>query len=173
MENETTFIHLEKKIAAITPTEWDYNFNPDEVLKIDYTNIFGEIITIPVLVNRIGLIVAEMRHYTKDVKIKLDLKEAEVRKLFRNKKSTDGSKNPTVQETEDHITMDPVVKNMRLKLIRTEEDLEKLESMYNAVKDKSYKLNNLSKSLTPQDFEKEIIEGTVNGLMIKLRDKKF
>jgi hypothetical protein len=105
--------------------------------------------------------------------VRLDLKEAEIRKLFRNQKSSDGHKNPTVQETEDHITMDPVIKNLRLKYIRSEWDLEKLDSMYNAVKDKSYKLNNLSKSLTPQDFESELVEGTVNGLMIKLRDKKY
>ena len=143
------------------------------MLKIDYSNIFGEIITIPVLVNRIGLLVAEMRHYVKDSKIRLDMKEAEVRKLFRNKRSTDNLKNPTVQEVEDHLTLDPVVKNMRLKLIRSEWDLEKLDSIYNAAKDKSYKLNNLSKNLTPQEFEKELVEGTVNGLMIKLKDKKY
>jgi hypothetical protein len=68
METETTFVHLEKKLAMIIPTTWDYNFDPDVVLKIDYSNIFGEIITIPVLVNRIGLLVAEMRHYVKDSK---------------------------------------------------------------------------------------------------------
>jgi hypothetical protein len=173
MENEVTLIHLENKIAAIVPTDWDYNFNPDEVLKIDPYNIYGEIITIPVLVNRMGLLVADMRHYVKESKIRLELKEAEIRKLFRNQRSSQGMKSPTVQETDDHLTLDPVVKNLRLKLIRNEADLERLESIYNAVKDKSFKLNNISKSLVPSDFEKELVEGVVNGLMIKLRDRKY
>lgn len=171
--DEIVNIHLEKKIAQIIPTKWDYNFDPDEIFKIDYSNIFGEIVTVPVLVNRMGLLVAEMYYYTKEQKIRLEIKEADLRRIFRKKESVEGNKKPTVQEIDDHLTLDPVIRNLRLKLIKHEEELMKLESMYNAAKDKSYKLNNLSKSLVPQDFEKEIIEGVINGVMIKMRDKKY
>ena len=172
-DNEITYVHLAKKIAAIKSTDWNYDFNPDEILKTDPFNIFGEIITIPVFVNRMGVIVAEMAAYVKEQKTRLGIKEAEVSKLFRNKEVGEGRKKPTIQEVDDYLTLDPVVKNMRLKLIKLEGDLQKLEVMYDAAKDKSYKLNRLSQNLKPEDFEKEIIEGTINGVMITLRDKKF
>lgn len=172
-EENVTYVHLGKKLAAIKPTDWSYEFNPDKALKIDYYNRVGEIITIPVFVNRMGVIVAEMRSYVKEQKVRLEFKEAEVSKLFRNKEAGEGRKKPTVQEVVDHLTLDPVIKNLKLKLIKDEENLEKLESMYNASKDKSFKLNSLAKNLTPEDFENEIIEGTINGVMIKLRDKKY
>lgn len=173
MESEVLNIHLDKKIVNIKPTEWNYDFDPDEVLKIDYSNIFGEIITIPVLVNRMGLLVAEMRNYLKEQKLNLEIKRAEISKLFRNNESGAGRKKPTVQEVEDHLTLDPVVKNMTFKLFRTEQDLSKIESLYDSCRDKSFKLNNLSKNLTPKDFEKELIEGVVNGVLIEIRQKKY
>jgi len=168
MDN-TSYVHLNTKIAAIKATDWNYEFDPDAIFKIDPYNIFGEIITIPVLVNRMGVIVAEMRSYVKEEKINLDIKEAKVRQLFRQK----FDKKPTVQETEDHLSLDSQIRNLRLKLISLQQDLEKLESMYEAAKDKSFKLNSLSKGLTPGDFEKELIDGKINGVLIKIRDKKY
>lgn len=169
MGNETTtYVHLKNKLAAITPTDWDYDFNPDEILRIDPYNIFAEVITIPVLVNRMGVFVAQMRSYVKRKKLDLEVKEAEVRKLFRQK----AEKKPTVQETEDHLAMDGAVRAAKLELIKLQEDLERLESYYESSKDKSFKLNNLSKHLSPEEFDKEIIEGAINGVFIKLKEKR-
>lgn len=168
-DNKTTYIHLHEKIAAITPIGWDYDFNPDEIFKINPFNIFGEVITISVLVNRLGVLAAEMKSYVKRKKIDLELKEAEVRKLFRQGKD----KKPTIQEVDDHLISDPVVRNMRLELLRHEEDLAKIETMYDSAKDKSFKLNSLSKYLKPEDFENEIIEGSINGVLISMRDKQY
>lgn len=170
---ETEFVHLGRKLAKIKPTDWDYDFDVDKVFKIDPYNIAGEIITIPVFVNRIGVIVAEMRTYTKKLKLKLEIKEAEIAKIFRNKKVGDTTKKPTIAEVDEYVMLDPVIRNLKFKLIRSEEDLEKLESMYNSAKDKSYKLNNLSKNLVPEQFENELLEGVVNGVLITLKEKKF
>jgi hypothetical protein len=173
IDNNIIYHPLKEKLVAIHVPDWDYSFNMDEILQIDYSNIFGEIITIPVLENRMGRLLAEIRAYKKEEKLKLEIKEANVRKLFRNKRSGDGLKKPTIQEEEDHLLTDPVIKNLRFKLIRIEEDVERQEVMYDAVKSKAFKLNNLSKSLTPQEFENELIEGKINGMYIKIKDKKF
>jgi hypothetical protein len=168
MEEKTTYVHLARKIAAIKPTDWDYSFDPDEIFKIDPYNIFGEIITIPVLINRLGVLAAEMKSYVKEEEFRLNEKEAKVRQLFRQ----GFDKKPTVQETEDHLTLDPIIKGMRLKLIKLKKELETIENMHESAKEKSFKLNYLGKNLTPEEFEKDIIEGTINGVTIKLTDKR-
>lgn len=174
MANQEIIYHpLQDKLAAIIIPDWDWELDIDRILSIDYDNIFGEVITIPVLENRVGRLVSEMREYKKREKLKLEIKEAEVRKELRNKKSSDGSKKPTLQEEEDHLLTDPVVKNLRYKLIRIEKDLEDMEAFYDAVKSKAFKLNNLSKSLIPTEYENELIEGKVNNVLIKLKDKKY
>ena len=169
MEEDSKFVHLQNKIAKITPTKWDYDFDPDKIFKIDPYNLFGEVITIPVLVNRLGVLVSEMRNWVKQEGLKLEEKEAEARKLFRGK----ADKKLTIQELDDLLLTDPLVKNLRLKLFRLKKDLEDIESLHESAKQKGFLLNNLSKNLTPEDFENDIIEGTVNGVFIQLRDKKY
>lgn len=164
---------LRKKLVKMHVPDWDFDIDMDELLKIDYSNIFGEIITIPVLENQVGRLHAEINNYYKEETIKLQIKEAEVRKLYRNSQAGEGQKKPTVQEAEDHLTLDPVVKNMRLRLIRIEKDVRYLEVLYDAVKSKAFKLNNLSRSLNPEGFENELIAGRVNNVMIEIKSKKY
>ena len=172
MENQ--IIHpLQGKLAKIHLENWDWDIDLDQILQIRYDNIFGEIITIPVLENRVGRLVSELREYRKREKLLLEIKEAEVLKLFRNKKSSDGAKKPTLKEEEDHLLTDPVIKNLRFKLIRIEKDLEDLEVFYDAVKSKAFKLNNLSKNITPEEYEKELIEGKINNVLITVKNKHY
>lgn len=164
---------LKDKLVALHTNDWDFNINMDDLLKIDYSNIFGEIVTIPVLENQVGRLLAEMRNYAKEQKLSLDIKEAEVRKLYRNDASGEGAKKPTLQMEEDHLSLDPVVKNLRYRIIRIQKDVDYLEVLYDAVRSKSFKLNNLSKSLTPEDFEQELLEGTFNNVTISMKKKRF
>ncbi len=166
------YIHLGKKLAKLTPTEWDYDFDIDKILKIDPSNIFGEVVTIAVFVNRMGFMAAEMRNYTKKLKLYLEMNEAEKSKLYRNELIGKTAKKPTIAEVEEAVMADLKIKNIKYDLIRAEEHLEKIDSMYNAAKDKSFKLNTLGKNLTSEMFESELLEGSVNGVIIELKQRK-
>jgi len=173
MDKETTIVHLRTKIAAITPTAWNYDFDPDEIFKINPYNIVGELITIPVLVNRLGNLVAELNTYIKRQKAELKIAEADVARIFRKDQNAAGMKKPTVQEMDDHLTLDLVLKDKRFKLINLEGDLQKLESMHDSAQKKSFNIGILGRHLVPAEFETELIEGSINGVMIKLRDKRI
>lgn len=164
---------LRSKLVKMRVEEWDMDIDLDKLLQIDYSNIFGEIITIPVLENQIGRLFAEVNNYYKEQSIHLQVKEAEVRKLFRGGQIGEGQKKPTVQEVEDHLTLDPVIKNLRLRLLRIEKDMKFLEVLYDAVKSKAFKLNNLSRSINPEGFDRDLIEGRVNNVLIELKKKRF
>lgn len=172
-KEDISYETLRNKLVKIHTSDWDWDINLDNLLRIDYSNIFGEVITIPVLENQVGRLLADLRNYSKEQKLKVEMKEAEVRKLFRNARSNEGGKPPTIQETDDHVTMDPIVSNLRFRLIRIEKDVEQIEALYDACKSKSFKLNNLSKSITPEGFEKQLVEGRINGVLISLKEKHY
>lgn len=170
---EEKFEVLKTKLAQIIIPDWDWEIDMDDILRIRYDNIFGEVITIPVLENRVGRLVSELREHVKKEKLRLSVKEAELRKLFRKERSSDGQKKPTIQEEEDYLLTDPITKNKRFRIIEADKFLEDMEVFYEAVKSKAFKLNNLSKSLHPEEYEKELIEGKVNNVIIKIREKRY
>jgi len=47
--------------------------------------------------------------------------------------------------------------------------VEQIEALYDAAKSKSFKLNNLSRSITPEGFEKQLVEGRINGVLISMQ----
>jgi len=170
---ETVYIHLKNKIAQITPTKWDDDFDPDTIFEIDPYNIMGELITIPVLVSRLGIFVAQMNGLVKKQKAGLKVEEAEESKIFRKEESVEGRKKPTVQEVEDHLTLFPVISNLRLKLIKMEAELQKIEVLYDVAQKKSFNIGILGRNLVPSEFEKDLIEGKINGVMIHMKDKQY
>lgn len=164
---------LNKKMVAIHVEEWDWDVNLDELLRIDYSNIFGEIITIPVLENQAGRLAAQIKNYYKSEKMKMEIKEAEVRHLYRNEQSAAGAKAPSIQMVDDYVMMDPIVKSMRYRLLRLEKEMDQIEVLYESVKSKSFKLNNLSKSVVPAEYEKDLVEGKINNVMIHVKNKRY
>ena len=64
-------------------------------------------------------------------------------------------------------------KFVRLKLLDVQRDRDYINSLYWSAKSKDDKLNKLSEKLRPDDFNKEIIEGKLNGISIKSTNKLF
>jgi len=62
---------------------------------------------------------------------------------------------------------------MKKNVIKAQKDFSFIESLYWALSSKDKKLNNLIKEITPEEFEDRLIEGKVNGFIIKKFDKKY
>jgi hypothetical protein len=152
--------------------EFDGDLNTDTLCQIDYSNIYGEIVTLPALLNRVSVLKAEVENRFATEKVELDIYEAQLRKQFRSKSTTDGKK-PTVQEVEDELTMDLGWQNKKKKLIRYQKDVDYVMAFFFALRSKDEKLNNIKSNVTPLDFEKEIVSGIINTIMIKVFDKKM
>ena len=73
-----------------------------------------------------------------------------------------------MDEVDGRIHMDETYQTKYRILLRKERDYEYVDALYWAAKSKDKKLDALSKNLTPEDMEKEVVEGTVNSIMIKL-----
>jgi hypothetical protein len=161
-----TTITLGSKVITLHYEDFDTDINVDDFTKIHYENIVGEIATMPVLMNRIGLLKAQVDNRLSEEKLENQIHEAGLRKLFKSEMLTKGQKY-NLQDVDDAVETDAAWINRKRKIIRFENDCKVIESIYWALKSKDDKLNNIKNNLTPKEFENEIIEGTINGIMIK------
>ena len=77
-EQEKLLIEFGEKSYLLSMTPFSEEINIDEILKIDYANIFGEILTFPVLFNRIGLLKAEVDNIVAIEKFNLEVFHAQL-----------------------------------------------------------------------------------------------
>lgn len=178
--SELIKITFKNKIIAFKMSLFDTDVDVEDVLKIDSFNILGEILTFPVIMNRLGNLVAEMDELLAEAKLELEIKAAELGEFYRKKlvkKTTDSAGKekitlPTIAEIDNAILLDVFYQNARKKSIRLQKEKQNIDSFYWAALDKSKKLDVLSSKLKPEEFEKEIIEDTINGILIKSFNNK-
>jgi|GEM_PF-1385207 len=176
---EKIVVEFGDKLVALYITSFDTDIDMDEILKIDYGNIIGEVLTFPVIVNRIGTLRAEMENVMSEQKFDLEVYGAQLSEMFRKNKAkteTDSGGNkkvkvPTVQELENLVLLDEGFQLRQKRVLRIIKDYQIVDSLYWAAKDKSKKLDFCSNSLKPEDFENEIVNDTINGVKIKVHEK--
>lgn len=178
-EQEKVTIELPTKMVVLTLTPFDTDIDADELTNTQYHNIVGEILTFPVIMNRVGNLKADMENLLSETKLDFDIFEAtwqekKRKELTFNESDAKGNpkvNKPTKDEVENAVLMSPEYKVKKKNLFQVQKNLGYIESLYWAARDKSNKLDSLSAKLKPEDFEKEIIEGVINGVLILMRDK--
>lgn len=170
---ETIKIPIGDKIISLKVQEFDTDVKVDDILRIDYANIMGEILTFPVLLNRIGLMRADVEEWVSKQKMEVEIKEATLREYYRKKLTrieNEKQKSPTIPEIDGAIIMDQAFQNLKKILFRKQRDLEYINSLYWAARSKDDKLNKFSSSLKPEEHAQDILSGTINGIAIRVRD---
>ena len=179
MDKEKLTINLKERVVTLQITEFDTDIDTDELTSIDYYNVLGEILTFPVIMNRIGNLKAEMDELVNKQKFLLDIKEAELQEYYRKKlvsktkdsKGVEKIKDPTESQFKNATKLDKAFQNEKKRLFQLQKEQQYIDSLYWSIKSKDDKLNKLSEKLRPEEFEKEIVEDTINGIMIKNRKK--
>ena len=167
-DDNITKLHFGNYFICIIKREFDSPLDLDEITKIQYENLFGEIITISSLLNRVGLLKADAEEQVSLTKVDLEVFESQKRSYYHKKITmSDDKVRITEQRLEDCLLQDPEVIAMRKKLIQTKKNLGIIESIYWAVKSKDDKLSVLLKPVTPEEFADGIIEGVVNLFVVK------
>lgn len=152
--------------------EFDENVDIDAILKIDYSNLIGEMVTFPVIVNRFGQMLAESESQVALSKLNLEVTEAKLKESARVILSEQSGKNPSIDAVNSYVTMQKSYQALRRALIDKQKIRDYVNSIFWSAKDKSEKLNKLSLSVQPSDIADSVIEGRVNGILVK-RTKKL
>lgn len=187
MEQEQIVVHLSKSMLTLSFQMLE-DVDVDDLTKIHYHNIFGEVVTVSALLNKVGLIRAEAEEAFSLKKMECEIYKAELSKRLRRESATNAGKLKTLDEsgtpgseiyvkaTEDgiegSILLDAGYQTKKKNEIKAWRDFQYVDSLYWSIKSKDQKLNNLMRDVKPEDFEREIVEGTINGMMIKKHNYK-
>lgn len=167
---EQVVIELKEKIIVLQILPFDTDIDVSDILKIDYHNIVGEILTFTTIFNRIANLKAEQEAIVKLSKMDLEAYEAQ---LYAEKRKeivkTEGKATET--QIDNAIKSDAGYKAKKTLHINREKDLGYLDSLYWAAQNKSGLLRSLSDKLKPEEFAGELLEDTINGVMIKASKK--
>lgn len=171
---------MEKKIIQIGQITYkllfdnfDDEMDIDSLLKIDYSNLIGEMITFPVIVNRFGNLLAEAESQVAEAKLNLEIFEAKTKEKLRTELAEqNGGKNPTVETLNNALISGKAYQAIRKSFIQVQKNRDYINSIFWSAKDKSEKLNRLSLTVQSSSLADSIIEGRVNNVLVK-RVKKI
>lgn len=150
----------------------------DDITKIHYHNIVGELLTCSTALNRIGNMKADANEVLAKMKLDFDIFEAQkdedMRKALEfSKADAKGNitiKTPSNPEVEAAIKRSPEYKVKRKSIIEAQKNVDILDSLYWSMKSKDDKLNKITDKLRPEELEKDLLEESVNGIQIKVRN---
>lgn len=152
--------------------DFDEDMDVDSLLKIDYSNIIGELVTFPVIVNRLGNLLAEAESKVAEAKLNLEVFEAKTKERLRNELAeANGGKNPTVEALNNAVLMNKAYQILRKQFIEVQKTRDYINSIFWSAKDKSGKLDKLSLTIQNGDIPDSVIEGRVNNVLIKKTEK--
>ena len=74
MDKETIVIDLgNSKLVRLTYQPFDTDIDMDQITQIDYSNIVGELLTVSALLNKVGLLKADVNNRFSEEKVDLDI----------------------------------------------------------------------------------------------------
>ena len=171
---------LGDQVVILSFSDFDEELDVDSITSIDYSNLFGEAVTVSALLNKVGLLKAEAESIYQIKKFEMEVYAANLSKRFRREANiSEGGKFSIVDEgitislkltegsIESAILVDKVYQNHRKAVIESQKNLAFIDSLFWSIKSKDSKLSVLMKGTTPEEFVKELVEGKVNGFIIK------
>lgn len=170
---------MQKKVIQVGETtykllfdDFDEDVDIDSLLKIDYSNIIGELVTFPVIVNRFGILLAEAESKVAEAKLNLEVFEAKTKERLRNELAeANGGKNPTVEALNNALLMNKAYQSLRRQFIEIQKTRDYVNSIFWSAKDKTSKIEKLSLTVQNGDIPDSVIEGRVNNVLIKKTKK--
>ena len=168
-------VHIGENDIVLISKDIIDELDMDQITSIDHSNLYGEIVTCSVLLNKIGLLKAEVEAQYNNDKMNCEIYESKLRESLRRESILNGGKvqtsNGSIKLTESSldelILLDLDFQKKKRNTIESKKNLDMIDSLYWAIQSKDKKLTNLVPKVTPKEFYDELIEGTVNSFIIK------
>lgn len=167
-------VHFNNVPVTLETNGFEGTVDIDRLTSIDYSNLYGEAVTVSALLNKVGILRAEAERAVAEKKLEKEVYEADMKKGWRREANRNGGKF-TIEEEEiklsekaldEALLLDEEYQKLCLEFIEAQKNFSVLDALQWSVQDKSKKLNNLLKPVTPQEFLNELVEGKVNSFLI-------
>ena len=166
-------VHFNDVPVTLVTNGFEETVDIDKLTSIDYSNLYGEAVTVSALLNKVGLLRAEAERAVSEKKLEKEVYEADMKKGWRREANRNGGKF-TIEDEEiklsekaldEALLLDEDYQKLCLEYIEAQKNFSVLDALQWSVQDKSKKLNNLLKPVTPQEFLSELVEGKVNSFL--------
>lgn len=167
-------VHFNDVPVTLKTNGFEDTVDIDRLTSIDYSNLYGEAVTVSALLNKVGLLRAEAERAVSEKKLEKEVYEADMKKGWRREANRNSGKF-TIEDEEiklsekaldEALLLDEDYQKLCLEYIEAQKNFSVLDALQWSVQDKSKKLNNLLKPVTPQEFLSELVEGKVNSFLI-------
>lgn len=168
-------VHFGNIPVSLKTSDWDNEVSIDDLLAINYSNLYGEAVTISALLNKIGMLRADAERELSEKKLVRDVLEATLKKGWRREANVNGGRftidgediKLSEKALDEALLLNEEYQERSLEYIDAQKNFSVLDSLLWAVQDKSRKLNNILKPVTPQEFLNDLVEGEVNTYIIR------
>lgn len=165
---ETKVVVIGDKTFKLVFDEFESEVDVDSLLRIDYSNLIGELATYPVIVNKFGQLLADAESEVSEAKLNLEVFEAKMKERLRVEMAeANGGKSPTVEALNNAVVSNKAYQTIRKKCIESQKTRDYINSIFWSAKDKSEKLNKLSLTIQPGEISNSQIEGKINSVIVK------
>lgn len=168
-------LNINGKSVVLNFKDFGNDLDLDELTSIDYSNIYGEAVTISALLSKLGIMRAEAEKYLNDCKLDHDIYEARLKKECRKHSVNNLGKIKMKDDTEIKLTenaLEEIIKangkwiEKKRAIIEAKRQYDYIDAVFWAASSKDKKLNNLVKAITPAELFDELVEGAINGILI-------
>lgn len=147
----------------------DEEIDIDELLKINLKYRVAELVTFPVILNRLGIVVADAENKVAEAKLDFDIFMAKERTKIKNAYEKNGEKY-TISQIDNDLLSSPVYKAKANRSNNIKKQRDYINTIYWSAKDKSDKLNKLSLSFQAEDYDFDNLPKSFNGIKISVRE---
>lgn len=158
-------IEINGKIYTLLPKPFGEEINIADYLKIDYHNIFAELITMPLVLNQIANMKAEIDNRVLHQKTGLEILRANLEKEC--KRDSVKQRGPTLNDLEEYVLTNEQYQKERELFNNLQKQAAYLDSFYWSAKAKIDSLQKISDRITPDEFNVEMLEKSINNVIIK------
>jgi len=157
-------------LVKVDLTGEDEEFDVDRILQIDYNNLLADIATFPVILNRLGLLLAEMDNKVREAELQLRTYKAKERKKIRDRLIAKKQK-LTIDTVDDELRSSAGYVVRYSKVFKRMKERDYVNSIYWAAKSKGDNLTKLSLTIQAGDIDLEDIVKRFNGVELRTFDK--
>jgi hypothetical protein len=162
-------ISIGDKTISLRAQDFDTDVDLDKLLSVDYNNIIGDIITFPVIFNRIANLRADLIEAVSSEKLNLKILEAKLAEKYRRKGVAAGTTRVTAGQIENQVLLDEEFIAASRALITVEKNSNVVDALYWAAKSKDGKLDGFLMKMKPDEFIDEILEESINNVVVRVR----
>lgn len=145
----------------------------DRILKIDHTRINQEVLTFSVILNRLGILLAEAENELRESELDLEIWMSKEKERIRNLWDNDENRpivrgyKYTIDQVENAVESNPNYLIKRKKINRLKKNVSIVNSIYWSAKSKDSRLEKLTE-IIPLDLD-TIESDEFNGVQVKRR----